>query len=259
MVASYCGIAREANLVSIPRDTPVNPTRNGRKLASSYIIGRRHGGVDGGVPQVQRDVQTVIGFVPDFYVLIDYDSFFTIIDAVGGIEIYVPQRMRYNDPYQNLFIDLHPGLQHMDSQAALHFVRFRQANRNSGYPGLPDGDLGRVRNQQAVIEAVIARLLRPENLNPIRINEFVNIFNESVRTNISFTEMLFFATELNQIRRTDNITDALTTYTFEGHTATVNGESYVFLSPQAVVELLNRTVNPFDDHFTVNDLRIVRQ
>jgi len=259
MVASYCGISREAYLISIPRDVPVHPTRNGRKLSSSYMIGARSGGAAGGVAQVQRDVQTVIGFVPDFYVLIDYDAFFTIIDAVGGIEIYVPQRMRYDDPYQNLFIDLHPGLQHMDSQAALHFSRFRQANRNSGYPGLPGGDLGRVRNQQAVIEAVIARLLRPENLNPVRINHFVNIFNDSVHTNISFTEALFFATELNHVRRADGITDALTTYTFDGPTGTVNGQSYVFLMPATVLELLNRTVNPFDRNFTAEDLRIVRQ
>jgi len=255
MVASYCGITREANLISIPRDIPVHPTRNGRKLSSSYMIGAGGGrGIAGGVAQMQRDVQTVIGFIPDFYVVIDYDTFFTIIDAVGGIYIDVPIRMRYDDPYQNLRIDIQPGLQHMDGETALLFSRFRQANRNSGYPSLPDGDLGRIRNQQAVISAVISQLLRVENLNPVRINEFVNIFNDSVHTNISFRDMPFFANELRHI----NGVDALSTHTFPTHAATVNDISYLFLMPSTVVELLNRTVNPFDGVISANDLRIVR-
>ena len=260
MVASYCGITREANLISIPRDVPVHPTRNGRRLSSSYIIGARSGGgIEGGVAQMQRDVQTVIGFIPDYYAVIDYDAFFRIVDAVGGIEIYVPIRMRYDDPYQNLRIDIQPGLQHMDGLTALHFSRFRQSNPGSPYPGLPDGDLGRVRNQQAVINAIISRLLMPENLNPVRINEFINIFNENVHTNISFTDMLYFANELNHIRRTDNITDALTTHTFPTHSGMVNGISYQWLTPSTVVELLNSTINPFDGDISVGDLRIVRQ
>ena len=257
MAASYCGITREANLISIPRDIPVHPNRNGRKLSSSYIIGAgRGGGRAGGVAQMQRDVQTVIGFIPDFYVVIDYDAFFAIIDAVNGIEIYVPIRMRYDDPLQNLRIDIQPGLQHMDSVTALHFSRFRQGN--PGFPSLPDGDIGRARHQQEVIDAVIRRLLRPENLNPLRINEFVNIFNDSVYTNISFTDMLFFANELNNIRRTDTMTDALTSFTFQAHPGMSNGVSYMFLTPSNVVEILNSTINPFDSDFSASDLRLIR-
>jgi len=259
MVASYCGVTREANLISIPRDIPVNPNRNGRKFSSSYIIGAGQGrGIAGGVRQMQNDVRTVVGFIPDFYVVIDYDAFFSIIDAVGGIYIDVPIRMRYDDPFQNLRIDIHPGYQHMDAATALDFARFRQANRGSGFPDLPEGDIGRVRNQQAVINAVITRLLRPENLNPVKINEFIGIFNDSVHTNLTLTDMMFFANELNHIRRTDTMTDALSSYTFAAHPGMSNGVSYMFLTPSNVVELLNRTVNPFDHALSASDLRIIR-
>jgi len=255
MVASYCGITREANLISIPRDVPVNATRNGRRISSSYMIGARTGGIAGGVAQMQRDVQTIIGFVPDYYIVINYDAFFKIIDALGGIEVYVPIRMRYDDPFQNLRIDIQPGFQRMDSETALHFSRFRQSNRGSRYPGLPDGDIGRTRNQQAVIGAVINELLRVENLNPIRINEFMGIFNESVYTNISFlTDMPFFANELRHI----NGTDALNTDTFPTHSGMVNGVSYQWLTPSTVVEILNNTINPFDRDISPSDLRILR-
>jgi len=256
MVASYCGVTREANIVSIPRDVPVHPNRNGRKLSSSYMIGYRHSGVAGGAAQVQTDVQTVIGFVPDYYVVIDYDAFFKIIDAVGGIYIDVPMRMRYHDPFQDLDIDIQPGLQHMDSETALHFARFRQGTRNTNYPGLPDGDIGRTRNQQEVIRAVIDQVLSIENLTPSRLNEFMNIFNSSVHTNMSiFRDIPFFA---NEIRHVTN-TDSLMTYTFPTHSGMSRGVSYQFLTPASVVEIVNETINPFDGEMTVADLRIVRQ
>ena len=255
MVASYCGITREAKLVSIPRDVPVHPTRNGRKLSSSYMIGYRNNGMEGGVAAMRRDVQTIIGFIPDFYVIIDYDSFFTIIDAVGGIEIDVPIRMFYTDPYQNLRIDFQPGVQHMNGRQALEFSRFRQGNR--GFPDMPGGDLGRIQSQHAVINAVIRELLTPASL--LQIPTFIDIFNESVYTNIAFSDMPFFAGELNHIRRTDTGTDALSTYTFASHGGMVNGISYQFLTPSNVVELVNKTINPFDKDITVADLRIIRQ
>ena len=253
MVASYCYVTREANLISIPRDMPVHPTRNGRKLSSSYLAGSSRGrGMAGGIAQVQRDVMNVIGFIPDFYILIDYDAFFSIIDAIGGIEIYVPIRMRYDDPIDNLRIDIQPGLQHMNSETALHFVRFRQSNPGSRYPSLPDGDFGRIRNQQEVINAVVSQLLRPASI--LRIPEFVNIFNESVHTDLTVGNMLWFANQLNNVRGTDDLSS---------YTLPVTGTSgapmwYELLDASAAVELVNRTVNPFDRDIELRDLNVIR-
>ena len=250
MVASYCGITREANLISIPRDAPVHATRRGRKLSSSYLIGAGGDrGREGGVLQVQRDVMGVIGFVPDFYVVIDYDTFFTIIDAVGGIEVYVPIRMRYDDPWQNLHIDIMPGLQHMDSQTALEFSRFRRSNR--GYPSITDYQ--RIENQQTVVNAVIRSLLSPSSI--LRIPEFVNIFNESVYTNLAFGDMMWFALELNHIRGED----ALSTYTFQPTGPGRAPYYYEFLHPGRALELINRTINPFYRELEARDLNIIRE
>ena len=256
MVASYCGITREANLISIPRDVRVNANRAGRagKLASSYLAGSGGGrGRAGGIAQVQMDVMNVIGFIPDYYVVIDYDIFFTIIDAVDGIDIYVPIRMRYRDPCQDLDIDIQPGWQHMDSATALDFVRFRQANRNSGYPSLPDGDFGRTRNQHAVVSAVISRLLRPANI--LRITEFVGIFNESVYTNLVFTDMMYFAMELNHVRGTD----ALFAETIIPSHGSGTPMYFEFLSPSNVLEIVNNTINPFNEDIERRDLNILRE
>ena len=250
MVASYCGITREANLISIPRDAPVHASRTGRKLSSSYLAGSGGGrGREGGVLQVQRDVMGVIGFVPDFYVVIDYDTFFTIIDAIGGIEVYVPIRMRYDDPWQDLHIDIMPGLQHMDSQTALEFSRFRRANR--GYTSITDYQ--RIENQQAVVNAVITSMLRPANI--LRVPELVNIFNESVYTNLSLGDMMWFGLELNHIRGTD----ALSMYTFQPVGPGQAPHFYEFLHAPGVLELVNGTINPFTRPIEAGDLNIIRQ
>jgi len=251
MVASYDYVNREANLISIPRDSLINVNRNIRKLSSAYLVGSRGGrGRAGGVEQVQREVSTVIGFVPDFFFVIDYDAFFTIIDTIGGIEVYVPMRMRYTDPYQNLSIDIQPGLQHMDAQTALHFARFRQGD--PGFPSPARGDYFRMESQQAIINAVIRELLRPSNL--LRIPEFIDIFNASVYTDLPLGNMTWFAMQLHNIRGTD----ALSTYTMP-----VTGTSgapmwYELLDAPGVVELVNRTINPFTRDITLNDVNIIR-
>ena len=258
MVASYCHIAREANIVSIPRDVAMRQTGNARKLSSSFLLGMRNGGgISGGVQQVQLDVLNTIGFVPDYYVVIDYEAFFTIIDTIGGVDIYVPVRMLYEDPYQNLFIDIMPGMHYgMDSQTALNFVRFRRTNHWTPYPGI--SDFQRIQNQQALVQAVINQLLRPQNL--LRLHDFVSIFNESVHTDIGILDATFFAFELNDIRRAEgDTTDALST-TYLRPVATSNCGLYLeFLSPANVLEIVNSMLNPFDQDIELRDLRIVVQ
>jgi len=248
MVASYDANSREAYLISIPRDSLINVNRTGRKLSSSYIAGALGGrGRAGGIATLQRDVMTVIGFVPDFYVIIDYDAFFTIVDAVGGIEIYVPFHMRYDDPYQNLHIDIQPGLQHMNAETALHFSRFRRAN-----PGFRSiSDYQRIENQQQVIDAVLRNLLRPSSI--LRIPEFVDVFNDSVYTNLTVGNMLWFANQLRLIGGTD----ALTTYTTPMLGTSGEPMWYELLDARGIVSLVNRTVNPFYVDIELRDVSII--
>lgn len=250
MVASFDGIRGEANLISIPRDSLMNVDRRIRKLSGSYMAGALGGrGRAGGVAQMQREVMSIIGFVPDFYVVLDYDAFFAIIDAVGGIEMYVPFHMRYDDPLQNLHIDIPPGLQHMNSQTALHFARFRMSN--PGFRSITDYQ--RIENQQAVINAVISELLSPASL--LRIPEFVGVFNDSVYTNLTIGNMLWFANQLNNIRGTD----ALSTHIMPTTGTTGPPMWYELLDPPAIVELVNQTINPYYSEVELRDLSIITE
>jgi len=249
IVASYDGINHEANLISIPRDSLINVNRANRKLSGSFLNGMiRDGGKEGGIAQVQREVMSVIGFVPDFYVIFNYDAFKEVIDAVGGIEIYVPFHMRYDDPFQNLHIDIRPGLQHMDGQTALYFARFRESN-----PGFrPITDYQRIENQQTVINAVLGNLVRPASI--LRIPEFIEIFNNNVYTNLMFDDMVWFASQYTVM---DGL-DSVHFYTMPTDGSSGSPMWYEFLYAPGIVRVVNETINPFTEAIGVGDLDITR-
>ena len=64
----------------------------------------------------------------DYYAHMDLEGFRNIVDEIGGVDMYVPYDMEYNDPYQDLYINLKEGQQTLDGEKAEQFVRFR-----SGY------------------------------------------------------------------------------------------------------------------------------
>jgi len=236
IVGSYDGVNNEANLISIPRDTLVNVRRPLKKINAAFPVGAAaDGGIEGGIAQLQREVMTIIGFIPDFYVLVNFDAFIELVDAIGGIEVEVPFHMVYDDPCQDLHINIPMGLQHLDGEETLQFVRYRRGN--FGFYTICD--YMRIINQQIVIDAVLEALIQPENL--LRIHDFITIFNENIHTNLEARDVLWFAGELNKIRGTA----ALSSYTMP--TTGTSGEPfyYEFLDKFGVLRLVNDTINPF--------------
>ena len=250
MVAAYDAEAGQGYLISIPRDTLVDVNRRSRKIVSSYPAGRLHGGGhEGGVEQIRYEVSTLIGFRPDFYIRIDYEAFIRLVDAVGGVEIYVPFHMQYKDPYQDLYINLQAGLQVLDGEDALRFARYRM-----GIPGISPNisDYQRIEHQQQVLTAVFRRLLTPSSI--LRIPEFISIFNEHVYSDLTTGELLWFA---NQARTIGGI-EALSLYTLPMAGTSGAPSWYEWADEQGILELVNRTINPLVRDITAKDLRIIR-
>ena len=88
-----------------------------------------------GIGALKKQVKTLVGFTPDFYVKVDLEMFVELVDLVGGVEFYVPQDMNYDDPWQDLHIHLEEGLQVLDGEKAMELVRFRRYS---------EGDIKRV-------------------------------------------------------------------------------------------------------------------
>ncbi|WP_229711436.1 LCP family protein [Pectinatus frisingensis] len=167
----------DVSVLSIPRDTRVKiDGHNYDKINHAYAYG--------GHQLTQKAVEDLLNVPMNYYVLINIQSFAKIIDAIGGVDIDVEKRMYYDDPWDDnggLHIDLYPGMQHMDGKKAIEYVRFRDG----------EGDIGRIARQQHFIKAVLAKVLTPAVLP--KIPEIIKEVSSTVKTNLSFTDMLKFA------------------------------------------------------------------
>ena len=237
----------EVYTISIPRDTLVDAERRLRKPVAAYSFGRRDGGGhEGGVAQMNADVQTLFGFVPDFYVSLNYRAFVQMIDSVGGVEINVPFHMRYDDPTDNLRINIPAGTQVLDGERALQFARFRMAN--PGFRAITDYQ--RMENQQQIMHALFDELLSPQTIT--RVPELIGIYQQYVNTNLTNREMLWFAAQLNDLRDAE-----FSTYTLPTTGTSGRPSWYELPDKEAILELINRTVNPFNYEITAEMVSIL--
>ena len=161
------------NVLSIPRDTQV-------EVPGVGVTKINQANASGG-PLLARETisKTLNGVEIDRYVRVSTDAFRELVDLVGGIDVYVPERMEYTDNTQKLKIDLQPGWQTLDGDKAEQFARFRHDSF---------GDIGRVQRQQALIKALRSKLTNPLILP--RIPSLLSMMQQYIDTNLSTEEML---------------------------------------------------------------------
>lgn len=129
-------------ILQLPRDTyAVYTDRAYKKLNGAYAAL----GLDG----MKQFLSQSLGVAIDYAAALDLDCVSTLVDAVGGVDLEITQPMQYDDPSQNLHIDLQPGMQHLDGRQAEHFLRYR-----SGYA---NADLGRMDAQKRFLQAYVQK------------------------------------------------------------------------------------------------------
>lgn len=200
----------EVNILSLPRDLRLEVRGRMDKLnhAHSYE----------GPELTLETVRDFLNIDLEYYVRIDYRAVKEIVDAIGGVEIDVPRRMYYSRPNQNppLYIDLQPGLQTLDGEESLQFLRWRQNQDGSGYA---EGDIGRIGAQQMFVEELIKQSLQPKNI--IKIPTFISAYWDYVDTNLSLGQMAKTALAANKID-----TSKIQTATVPGEGEYIQGVSY---------------------------------
>ena len=196
MIATIDPRLDQATLLSIPRDTRVKIRGRGYdKINAAFAYG--------GVALTESTVENFLGIDIDHYVQIDTNSFVKIIDAIGGIDIDVEKRMYYEDPWDDnggLVIDLYPGQQHMDGKTAVTYVRYRDS----------EGDIGRVKRQQAFMAACMDKVTSPEIVP--RIPKIVREIIDAVETDMSLRQLLELAGSLKAAQQNGLQTDMVPGY-----------------------------------------------
>ena len=176
MIATLDSDKNQAALLSVPRDTRVKIKGHGfDKINAAYAYGGRK--------LTQETIESLLNTHIDHYIKINVHGFTKIIDALGGIDIDVEKRMYYEDPWDDdggLYIDLQPGMQHMDGKTAITYVRYRDE----------EGDIGRIKRQQNFMKAVMDKLVSPTIIP--KLPAIVSAVSDSVETDMSVSEILSF-------------------------------------------------------------------
>ena len=129
---------KSTSILQIPRDTYAEYTTKDYKKINGALSTLGENGI-------KDFFSTVLGVPVHYFAVVQLDLFCKIVDAIGGVDVEIPQKMEYHDPAQDLHISLDAGMQHLDGKSAEHFVRYR-----SGYV---NADLGRLDAQKIFLRA----------------------------------------------------------------------------------------------------------
>lgn len=163
---------QDIHVLSIPRDTQV-------EIPGLGVTKINHANWKGGPDLASQVVSQTLDVPIDRHVRISTDAFRELVDLVGGVRVFVPQRMSYEDQTQKLKIDLEPGWQTLNGDETEQFARFRSDQY---------GDVGRTQRQQVLLKALLKRLANPLVLP--RLPKIFNVMQRHIDTNLTFGEMV---------------------------------------------------------------------
>lgn len=203
-------------ILSIPRDTYVE---------NEYCYGNKINAIYRGeniVPLV-NEVQELLGENIDYYVIFDTKLVNELVDEIGGVKVEVPFDMKYDDPTQDLHIDLKAGTQILNGKQAEGFVRFRHNNDMSVAYAM--GDLGRIETQQEFMKAFAKEMINPVNI--FKIKSIVSLVLDETKTNITVDDIIRYVLDVAKLDISNIITK-----TASGTPKYINGISYFLLDEE---------------------------
>lgn len=263
LLASYDVTNQKATVMSIPRDTMVNVSWDVKKINSVYNM---NGGGEKGIKALYKEISQLVGFEPDYQVIVEWEAVGKIVDAIGGVDFDVPYPMDYHDPAQNLVIEQPAGLRHLDGDDAMQVIRWRKNDHDSpyGYNKGGVGDAGRMELQQNFLKAVIKEMMQPKNV--LNIGKIAKVFEESVETDLSFQNILWFGKQaFSGGLSMDNVTFLTMPYKGAAAYSRVYSKQlgkdfyldYVVPIAGKLLDIVNNQLSPFKEVFTLSDLDIM--
>jgi polyisoprenyl-teichoic acid--peptidoglycan teichoic acid transferase len=208
MVATIDPETRTAGILSLPRDLWVSiPGYANERINSAYALGEAD--KPGGGPELARKtVEQLLGVPIHHYALVGFAGFEKLVNLIGGVVVDVERPIKDNEypdqDYNVRRIFFQPGLQRLDGESALWYVRTRHA----------DSDFGRARRQQQFLLGVRRQALQL-NLLP-KAPAMIAALSDAVKTDLRTTEILGLANiakDLDSSRVTNRVVDeSMTTH-----------------------------------------------
>ncbi len=179
------------SMLSFPRDLWVRypSLETSGRINAAYALGEKEFGPGGGAALAKATVGKLLGLKVDYFVLVNFQGFKTLIDRLGGITLDVPEDL-YDpayptDDYRTIEVRFKAGKQHMDGERALIYARTRHA----------DSDFGRNQRQQLVLMAIFDRVRDRGLMQQLTsIDDYTSALRDYVRTDIQRGVMIDLAT-----------------------------------------------------------------
>jgi LCP family protein required for cell wall assembly len=167
-------------LLSVPRDLLVN--------VAGYGTTRINAAFNGGPDLLVSTIQGDLGIEINHFVVVNFDTFTKIADAVGGVYQYFP------GPARDLFSGLtvtHAGCVLLKGSQALGFVRSREyqyyLDGSWHYQMVPESDLARIQRQQAFVKLALKKAEQVGPTNPFALNDVLSGVTSSLTVDSGFS------------------------------------------------------------------------
>jgi len=240
LVATIDKKSNKIDVISVPRDTRITlaPERQAelkslRKHVPSTGV-MKITEVHAYAPSKKRneysvkEVERILGVNIDYYVKVDVKAFRKIVDQVGGIKFTVAKNLKYNDPVQDLSINLIKGEQTLNGSQAEQLVRFRK---------YANGDLDRIKVQQNFLKAFYEQVFNVRNIG--NLPQIAVTLYQYVDTNFGIGDV---PAGIDMISKVDALN--VTMHMVPGQPQTMKGVSYFIYDPVKTKELIDSIYNP---------------
>ena len=213
---------KEVTLISIPRDTKIEYDGSTMKINAAHV----YDGAEGMVEAVNDLCDIKISH----YAEINFEGMQQLVDALGGVEVNVPDRI--DDPKAADFV-IEPGLQTLNGEQALAFCRSR---------AYTDGDYTRMRHQRIFLAALANTILNKMDVG--NLMGIVDSLSSMVVTDMSVQDIISLVNAMRGMN-TDNIWTA-NLPSWAGEDTWIDGQSYVFVHEDELKEMMER-INAGED------------
>lgn len=229
---------QQVNMLSIPRDTKINldpkTTERIEQNYGTYYTAKinsvnNYVGKEDGMEYTKLEVENLLNIKIDYYAVINTKAFREIVDILGGVRMTLDRDYYYNDPLQDLVIDLEAGDQVLDGEAAEGLVRFRD--------DYVRGDEERIEVQHRFLKELVSQVLNKDNIIK-NAPELLNQMIKYVRTDFPLTDAPMYLQYIEFLKG-----ENFRFYTLPGHGGTEmdgNGNeiSYFFYDREEANELV---------------------
>ncbi|MBU8877405.1 LCP family protein [Bacillus sp. FJAT-29790] len=175
MIASYHPDKGTYKLISIMRDSYVNIPGYGKNKINAALV-------FGGPELLRQTIKENFDIDLQYYSIVDFKGFVHLIDEAfpKGVEVDVEKAMS-----ANIGVTLEPGLQRLDGEHLLGYVRFRHD---------AIGDFGRVERQQKVMKEVASQFTNFQTI--AKLPKLVGVMTPFINTNMDTTDILYIGKDL---------------------------------------------------------------